>query len=217
MSKTKELIKVLNENLEKLNDEDNKIFTNIIINIRFAGISENDAEEFLQQILDATLEAEKQGKNIKDVLGTDDVESYCKNIINEYKSRYPFWKKISNYLSTLLLVLMIFTGVYEFIISIITNSILNNKLVLNIDVTLNTLVSYGIAYLFLLIFFKYVIKLMDIEKNNYLILFGMNVLLIGLFVCSQLLFKKYILFNFNFIYFVCIVPTLYLITTKLSK
>lgn len=221
MGKVNKLVKILNENMEKLNKEDQEVFEEIICNIRFESISEVDAEEFLQQLLDSALQAEKEGKSIKDVLGTDDIQKYCSEIIHEYKKRYPLWKQVLNYLSTALLILLIFTGFWELVLSVVTNSIAKKTLILDVNITVNTVVSYIIACFVTYISFKVLIKkapkVMNNNVKSFLILFGMNVLLILFFVVSQLLFRKYILFNFNILYFAIIVPILYVITSKLSK
>ena len=221
MSKVKELVKILNENMVKLNKEDQDIFTDIILNIRYASISENDAEEFLQQILDATLQAEKEGKNIKDVLGTDDIEKYCREIIKEYKNRYPLWKQILNNISIALIVLLIFTGFWELFLGFITNSISQKSLIFNVNITASTIFSYILVCCSIFFITKIVIKkvpyIIDNKIKGFIILFIINILIILTFVVIQLLLKRYILFTINIIYFAIIVPILYIIVRKLSK
>ena len=61
MIKTSALIKQLNKSAKNLSIENKKVFDDIILYIRFSNIKTRDGEEFLQQILDSFLNAQKQG------------------------------------------------------------------------------------------------------------------------------------------------------------
>lgn len=111
MIKTKSLIKQLNKASENLSLENKKKFTDIVVYVRTSNIKTRDAEEFLQQILDSFLNAQKQGVSIENVLGTPDIKHYCEEIVDTYKSSYNYSSLCSEY--------VMYTGMIITILSII--------------------------------------------------------------------------------------------------
>ena len=97
MIKTSALIKQLNKSAKNLSIENKKIFDDIILYIRLSNIKTRDAEEFLQQILDSFLNAQKQGVSIEYMLGTSDIKHYCEEIVGAYKSSYNYLSLSSEY------------------------------------------------------------------------------------------------------------------------
>lgn len=106
----KDLKKEIKNNIKKLNKEDRKEFIYVMYKIKFSIIDEKDKYEFLQQLLDSLLIAEKAGKSIKEVLGTDDIQSYCNMILKEYADEIPKLVKITrialNYIFIILTLLI---------------------------------------------------------------------------------------------------------------
>jgi DNA-binding ferritin-like protein (Dps family) len=98
MIKLSSLGKQLNESVEKLSLENRKIFDDIIAFIRASNLKTRDGEEFLQQMLDSFLNAQQQGTSIEIMLGTDDIRSYCKEIVDAYKSTYSILSRSGEYL-----------------------------------------------------------------------------------------------------------------------
>lgn len=117
MAKTSSLIKQLNESAEKLSLENKEIFDDIVVYMRTSNIKIRDMEEFLQQILDSFLNAEKQGVSIESMLGTTDIKHYCEEIVSTYKSSYNYLSLCSEYI--------MYTGMFIVILSFI-NYILQN-------------------------------------------------------------------------------------------
>ena len=146
MIKTKSLIKQLNKASENLVLENKKKFTDIVVYVRTSNIKTRDAEEFLQQILDSFLNAQKQGVSIENVLGTADIKHYCEEIVDTYKSSYNYSSLCSEY--------VMYTGMIVTMLSII-NYITQNLIIINkYDVnnfTLYLKFNMGIMFQFLLI------------------------------------------------------------------
>jgi len=144
--KTKSLIKQLNKASENLVLENKKKFTDIVVYVRTSNIKTRDAEEFLQQILDSFLNAQKQGVSIENVLGTADIKHYCEEIVDTYKSSYNYSSLCSEY--------VMYTGMIVTMLSII-NYITQNLIIINkYDVnnfTLYLKFNMGIMFQFLLI------------------------------------------------------------------
>src|SRR5699024_10803564 len=79
----KEIIKEINEKSELLNDGNEKDFEDMLLYIRIASTkSELETETILLQLLDHILEAQAEGRRVKDVFG-EDLKAYCQEIIDE--------------------------------------------------------------------------------------------------------------------------------------
>ena len=98
MFKLSLLGKQLNESVEKLSLENRQIFDDIIVFMRASNLKTRDIEEFLQLMLDSFLNAQQQGISVEDMLGTDDIRSYCKEIVATYKSTYSVLSRSGEYL-----------------------------------------------------------------------------------------------------------------------
>jgi len=83
MMNAKEIIKEINEKSELLNEENEKDFEDMLLYIRIASTkSELETETILLQLLDHILEAQEEGRTVKDVFG-EDLKTYCQEIIDE--------------------------------------------------------------------------------------------------------------------------------------
>lgn len=157
MNKMKKLINQLHQSAEKLNDENKEIFRNIIVYIRFSNIKIADSEEFLQQLLDSILIAQEQGKTIESVIGTDDIRTYCQQIVNTYKESYSFFSRSGDTIMFSGMVITILSIIY-FIIQNISQLIIGSSisnLSLNINVTLSVIVQFIFSVLMLLFIMFY--------------------------------------------------------------
>jgi len=96
--KTKLLIKQLKKSSKNLSVENSKIYDDILVYILSSFIHREDSEKFLRQTLDNFLNAEQQGKNIETLLGTLDIDHYCEEIVNTYKSSYNYMSLRGKYI-----------------------------------------------------------------------------------------------------------------------
>ena len=81
MMDAKELITLNNEKRELLNAENEAYYDNVLIYIRMqVGISEQQTEELVMELLDHLLEAQEAGKSAEEVFG-DNPKAYCNEMI----------------------------------------------------------------------------------------------------------------------------------------
>lgn len=79
----KELITLNNEKRELLNAENEAYYDNVLIYIRMqTGISEQQTEELVMELLDHLLEAQDAGKSAEEIFG-DDPKAYCDEMIDQ--------------------------------------------------------------------------------------------------------------------------------------
>jgi len=84
-----ELIELNNEKRELLNEENEAYYSNLLIYIRLkSGISEQQTEELLMELLDHLLEAQEVGKSAEEVFG-DDPKAYCDEMIGQLPKENP--------------------------------------------------------------------------------------------------------------------------------
>lgn len=114
MIKLSSLGKQLNESVEKLSFENRKIFDDIIAFIRASNLKTRDGEEFLQQMLDSFLNAQQQEISIENMLGTDDIRGYCKEIVDAYKSTYSILSRSGEYLMYFGIIIIILSAFSSF-------------------------------------------------------------------------------------------------------
>lgn len=98
MSGIQKMTERLNQAACGLTAEHRVIFDDMVVYIRCSNLKTKDAEEFLQQILDSFLLAQEKGATIQTVLGTPDIEAYCREVVKAYKDNYFFHSRISEYL-----------------------------------------------------------------------------------------------------------------------
>lgn len=81
--KAKEIIALNNEKREQLNEENLAYYEDMLIYIRLSSSkSEQQTEEILLELLEHTLEAQHEGRTVKDVFGGN-LKAYCQDIIEE--------------------------------------------------------------------------------------------------------------------------------------
>lgn len=224
MAKTSSLIKQLNESAEKLSLENKEIFDDIVVYMRTSNIKIRDMEEFLQQILDSFLNAEKQGVSIESMLGTTDIKHYCEEIVSTYKSSYNYLSLCSEYI--------MYTGMFIVILSFINYILQNFTAFMRHDAdkfSFYLTFDLGLVSQFLLIgllvsaimtwvkkgLFKGASK--DSKIKEFFILWILSVLFICIMVVLSLFIGEMILFKLNIFIVLIIGIILYFIGNYLSE
>ena len=80
--KTKEILKANNEREELINEENDKVLTDMICYLRGSNISEYEQELVRADIIEMVLDAQERGENINSVFGGN-YKEICDNIIAE--------------------------------------------------------------------------------------------------------------------------------------
>lgn len=80
--KTKEILKANNEREELINEENDKVLTDMICYLRGSNISEYDQELVRADIIEMVLDAQERGEDINSVFGGN-YKEICDNIIAE--------------------------------------------------------------------------------------------------------------------------------------
>jgi hypothetical protein len=209
--KPNELIKEMNEYSSKLSEENQALFDEIMLKIRFSRLQEQDAEEFNHHCLSLFLQAEKEGKDIRIVLGTDDIDKFCNEYIEEVRGNYSLLKKIILVVTKITIVMGIFTGIWEMLFGYLIPLWIKEKVIsFAVPVTVSMIIDTIIAFLAINLAIKTLPKASWIlnhgskkeDRKWTLRMYIVFVCTIGIFVISKLLFKQ-ALFNINlFIYII---------------
>ncbi|MBU3182161.1 hypothetical protein [Clostridium psychrophilum] len=224
MIKTKSLIKQLNKASKNLSVENEKIFGDIVFYVRTSNIKTRDAEEFLQQILDSFLNAEKQGVSIENVLGTTDIKNYCKEIVATYKSSYTYSSLFSEYI--------MYTGMIITILSIINYFTQNLEAIIKHGINHFTLIlnfNLGIVLQFLLIGIMIIAIMIYIKKScfeetekvstkkEFFKLWIISCLWISIMLACIIFLKEIFVFKLNIIIVLIVGIALYFIGNYVSE
>lgn len=194
MNKTSELTKRLNESAEKLSEKNKKIFYDIVLYIRTSNLKEEDAEEFLQQILDSFLNAEQQGISIESILGTSDIRDYCEEIVETYKSTYNSLSRIGDYMmySAIIVTIISFWEIINKNLVVLSFSNMQlNKFSFFLDFSIQAVFQFFIAVSFIIMIMTYYRKscFKEVSKFKELI----NYFIIGLTcICINIAIDKFI-------------------------
>lgn len=143
--KTKQYIKEVNKFSSKLSEENEKKFDNILFRVRFSKINDHDAEEFIHHCLDLFLQAEERGVEVEEILGNNDIDSFCDEFIEETMNGYSTIEKVYWRVSKLPIVLLIFTGIFEMLVGYLIKAWLNGSRVFTVPVTVSMIVNTLIA------------------------------------------------------------------------
>lgn len=210
--KTKELIKEMACYSEKLTEIHRKIFDEILLKVRFSNISERDAEEFSYHCLDLFLQAEQEGVDIETVLGTDNIDAFCNEYIEQARKSYSLLKKALLAIRYIPLVLLIFSGIWGMFVSVLLPEWIKQKAVtFDVPVTaslvVNSILAIGILYVTL----RYVGKI-SLELNYgtkkqdrkwSFVIFLVYLFIVAIFIVSGLYLRQE-LFHVHFIVFLLI-------------
>ncbi|MDD7793102.1 hypothetical protein [Clostridium sp. 'White wine YQ'] len=223
--KTNDLIKEMNEYGPKLNEENQALFDEIMLKIRFSKLQEQDAEEFNHHCLSLFIQAEKEGKDIKTVLGTDNIDEFCNEYIREVRGNYSLLKKIVLASTIIPLVMAIFTGVWEMLFGyLIPLWVKDRTISFDVPITLSMIIDTIIAFLIIKLAIKTLPKASWIlnhgskkeDRKWTFIMFIVAFCTIGIFVVTKLLFNQ-MLFNLNFIIYIIGIGIFYLLLKILEK
>lgn len=190
--KDKEILNKNNEREELINEENDKVLTDMICYLRVSGISKYNQELVRSDLIEMILDAQERGENIQQVMGKD-YKQICDDIIAEFPQETKR-KKIVEWIDITLICVCIF-GLYSIIVQVI-DCIANNKTFMY-----NLHVSYLIEVAILILASNFIVQYIcknpfDDENNtsimnNKLIAFivifvTMAVILILFFGCSYL-------------------------------
>jgi len=216
--KTKQYIKEVNKFINKLSKENEEKFENILFKIRFSNINDHDAEEFIHHCLDLFLQAEERGIDVEEVLGNSDINSFCDEFISETIEGYSVLEKVYWKVSKLPIILIIFTGVFEMFVGQLIDSWVNKTTLFTVSVTVSMLVNTIIVIIltnYLLSKIQYMYNIFNGEdkkkdrKITFLLWIGFCIIT-AIFVLTKLFLTK-VLFEVNYLIFMSILITIYLI------
>lgn len=112
--RTQQYIDEILEYEEQLSEENREKFDEIFWRIRYIDIDEKEGAEFLYHCIDLFLEGERTGKSAEEMIGTSDLEKFCKEFIDESRKNYSFWKRLYfGYVSYIPLILLIYLGFFQ--------------------------------------------------------------------------------------------------------
>ncbi len=214
--KAKKVIEEMNKYSSDLNEQHQKIFDEILLKIRFSDLDEHDAEEFSHHCLNLFLQAEKENKSIKEILGTDDVSAFCNEYITEVKRNYHFMKKMYLKIKYIPMMLLIFSFWEIGVGSIFPKWIKERTFIMEAPITISTVVSTIFMILMVYLALHYIPKI-SFELNHgskkqdhkwTFIFFLIFVLTTTFFVVSKLLFRQ-VLFTLNYLVFLALFGTIY--------
>ena len=182
MIRSLELRKLRMKEVEKLREENQYIFKNIILYISKSNLRLVDREEVLHQILDMLLIAQEKEKDLSYVIG-EDHEMFCKAIIHEYENSNGIIYKILNFVQKYVLWTLLLTS-----ITMIINKFSSTK---TFSITVNYLITLNIIALIVIptslaksregIYKAKIIKYFTIE-SKYLKYFKIGVIIIMLII-----------------------------------
>lgn len=140
--KTKEILKANNEREELINEENDKVLTDMICYLRGSNISEYEQELVRADIIEMVLDAQERGENINSVFGGN-CKEICDNIIAELPPK-TMKQKILEGINTALMCIWIIGAIYvikqvivcmvieprNFVFTLSTGDILNALLII---------------------------------------------------------------------------------------
>ena len=121
--KDKVILNKNNKREELINEENDKVLTDMICYLRVSGISKYNQELVRADLIEMILDAQERGENIQQVMG-ENYKQICDNIIAEFPQETKN-KKILECIDITLICVCIF-GLYSIIIQVI-DCIVNNK------------------------------------------------------------------------------------------
>ncbi|MEA4987479.1 MAG: hypothetical protein VB095_05420 [Anaerovorax sp.] len=210
--KTKKLVKEMACYSEKLTEANRILFEEILLTVRYSNIDERDAEEFSHHCLNLFLQAEQEGVDIKTILGTNDINAFCNDYVKQVYESYSLAKKAILKLLYIPRILLIFTGFFGMLLSILLPIWIKERAVtfdvaVTLSLTLNSILAIGIVYTALRYLGKFALKLNDPikkqEKKWDFIIWGGYSFAVAFFVLSGLYLRQ-VLFHVNFILFLLI-------------
>lgn len=156
MNLVEKMIKENYENSKKLNEQNDKVYTDIVCYIRGSFMENTKQEEVISDILEMLLRAQSENKAIDDIIGKD-YKQFCDSIIEASGSRKSRKSELSEF-GGLVIYSFIFMLTLDFIISYLPMAIRKKEFIAQYNITVNTilvplailLAAYGIV--------KYIMK-----------------------------------------------------------
>lgn len=139
--RTNQYIKEINQYSTKLSDKNHALFDEILLKLRFASINNHDAEEFSHHCLALFLQAEETGMPVEELLGTQDINAFCEEFIQESRKNYSFLQKMYWKINYLPLVIFVFTGIFEMLIGYLLKAWVQGQWSFVVPVTVSMLVN----------------------------------------------------------------------------
>jgi len=219
MNDIKKLIKKNYELSKKLNPENDKIYTDILVYLRFSTLDELEAEEIIQDILVMFLDAQQRGEEIESVIG-EDYQAFCDSIIESARPAKPIWGRAILSPELIVLCFGIF-WVIEFIVDSIFGLFSNTRIVLDYQVSLDFFI-VGAINTVAVFWFVYHIGKSSFKKGKenfkdtlFLAAMWFGVVALGLFM--RQIIKPYVLFTMKIYYLAALFIGLYLLVKAVSK
>ena len=193
--KEKTILNKNNKREELINEENDKVLTDMICYLRVSGISKYNQELVRADLIEMILDAQERGENIQQVMGKD-YKQICDNIIAEFPQETKA-KKAIEYIRIALICVVIF-GLYSIIFQVI-DSIANNKaFIYNLQVSfLIEAITIIVASNFIV---KYICKnppptksIKSQKKKSFLVIFVTILVILILFMACSYLFNSTIL------------------------
>lgn len=199
MSKKDKIILNQNNKREKLlNEENNKVLTNMICYLRVSGISKYNQELVRADLIEMILDAQERGENIEQVMGKN-YKQICDNIIAEFPQETK-QKKMLEWIDIGLICVCIF-GLYSIIVQVI-DCIVNNKELIY-DLHLSYLIEIVILVFASNFIVQYICKnpfddesnrsIMDNKLISFIVIFITIAIILILFMGCSYLFNSTIL------------------------
>jgi DNA-binding ferritin-like protein (Dps family) len=223
--KTSQLIKEMNEYSVNLTQEHRTLFEEILLKIRFSKLYEKDAEEFSHHCLNLFLQAEVEGRDVAEVLGTGDADNFCREYIEEVRNGYSLSKKALLSAQLIPMVIGIFTGVWEMLVGYLVPAWVRQKgLVLDVPVTVSMAVDTLLVLVLVQLALNHIPGMASVltvgskkeERKLTFALIGGWIIITGFFVVSKLMLGQ-VLFSVNFAVFITAVALLYVSGQLLLK
>lgn len=218
MDSVRGMVKKNYEISKGLNNENDKIYTDIVCYLRVALPESVKTEEIISDILEMLLRGQQQGKSTEDIIG-EDYKSFCDSIIEtmEIKRFSTYW--IKENLQTVINCFFILLTINIFIDylpkAVISKSITSYTFTLGF--VINSIVITALAINIVNYVGKNSFKLSGkLGKKQYFILWLVLTFIISLIFISSIMLSKYKLFSINIFLMVGIVGS-YWIYRKVIK
>lgn len=212
--KRRKLMKEMARYSNELTEENHKLFDKILLTIRFSNLSETDAEEFSHHCLNLFLQAQQEGIPVKRILGTEDIDAFCEEYIEQVYGSYSLLKKILLKVSYIPMILLLFTGFFGMFVNILLPVWIAQKaftfhVAIPLSLVINTIFAIVVVYAVVNKLDQWLLAWDDMEKKQKrkwtFYLWAGNVLVIATFVLSGFYLRQ-ILFQINVLLFslVCV-------------
>jgi DNA-binding ferritin-like protein (Dps family) len=219
MNDIKKLIKKNYELSKKLNPENDKIYTDILVYLRFSTLDELEAEEVIQDILGMFLEAQQRGEKIEKVIG-EGYQAFCDSIIESARPTKFIWKKA--FLNPELIVMFFgILWVIDLVCNFIFELFVNRRFILDYQVSLGFLIVGAINTTAIFWILDYLRKT-SFKKDNFkdtllLVTVWVGVVALDVFIWQMQITKSYVLFTMKIYYLAALFIGLYLLAKAVSK